>query len=100
MNLNYHIHKSDIKCPYCDQEYQDDDYEVARNMEEQTELECEHCGKKFNAKTCVVYNTYADCELNKESHVLTETHIPGFFQCENCQHYGYYKTVEGVMELQ
>jgi hypothetical protein len=89
MNFNYHIHKSNILCPYCDKECRDDDYEVARDFDNKIEWECEHCGKKFWAESCIVYNTEGDCALNGESHDLIETHIKGQFKCNNCEHYSY-----------
>lgn len=87
MNLNYHIHKSSIICPYCDKVCRDDDYIVAQKLDTKIEFECEHCGKKFQAEACIVYNTYSDCTLNGKTHDLIETHIEGFFQCNNCEHY-------------
>ena len=85
MNLNYHIHEVSIKCPYCDKEYRDDDYEVSRKIDDKVELECD-CGKNFYAESRIVFNTYAACELNGQEHDLEETHIPDFFQCKNCEH--------------
>jgi uncharacterized Zn-finger protein len=91
MGYLYHIHEFNIKCPYCDKEYQDDDYEVAREFDSEVELECEYCGKKFWAESCIVYSTYADCALNGKSHDLIETHIAGQFKCNDCEHYEYRK---------
>ena len=87
MNLRYHIHEANIKCPYCDKECPDDDYEVAKDIETRIEFECVHCGKKFWAESCIVYCTYADCALNGKTHDFIETHIPGFFKCNECEHY-------------
>ena len=84
MNLNYHIYKPDIKCPYCDTDYCDEDYYVSQQMETQVELECDDCGKNFWAEACVVFNTHADCELNDKKHDFEETHIPNLFNCKNC----------------
>ena len=42
MNLQYHIHKSSIKCPYCDYEQSDDDYEIDQDA---SEVECNNCEK-------------------------------------------------------
>ena len=87
MNLNYHIHKSDIICPYCDKECSVENYGVARDLEEKIELECEHCEKIFWAESCIVYNTYSDCGLNNEEHKFKNDcdEYPTVFNCQNCQ---------------
>lgn len=87
MECNYHIHESDIKCPYCDEDCYDDDYTVSQNLEERIEFECEHCDKKFYAEASIAFSTYADCELNGKEHDLEETHIKGFFKCRVCEYY-------------
>ena len=88
MNVNYHIYVSNVKCPYCDKDCEDTEYEVARELETRIEFECEHCGRKFYAEACIVYSTYSDCELNDEKHDFkqSESH-PTVFDCENCSHY-------------
>ena len=91
MNLNYHIYESSIKCPYCDNDYSDDDYMVSQNLEAKIELECDSCGKKFWAEAFIVFSSHADCELNNEKHILEATHIPNFFGCKNCPQHGYKK---------
>jgi hypothetical protein len=85
MNLNYHIHVSDVQCPYCDLDCEDSEYEVARDLERRIEFECEHCEKKFHAEACIVYSTYSDCKLNDEKHDFeqSESH-PTVFNCKNC----------------
>lgn len=87
MNYNYHIHKSDITCPYCDKGCYDEDYVVARNLEERIEIECEHCGRMFWAESCIVFNTYSDCSLNGEDHDFQNDSekYPTVFSCRNCQ---------------
>lgn len=94
--LNYHIHKSNIICPYCNEEYDDDDYEVSRDLESKVELECEKCGKNFRASAEIVFNTEAACELNNKEHELIETHVKGFFKCRVCKHYEH-KDIQKVM---
>ena len=87
MNYNCHIHNLEIQCPYCDKHCADDDYIVAQDLDERIEFECESCGKKFWAESCIVYNTYSDCKLNDEEHVFennSEKH-PEYYYCENCQ---------------
>ena len=87
MNFNYHIQKSNIKCPYCDKDCEDYDYEAAQNLEEKIESECEHCGKKFYVEASIAYSTYSDCELNGESHDYEQSvSYPTFFDCKNCYH--------------
>lgn len=86
MNYNYHIHKSNIQCPYCDKICADDDYVVSQNMEEKIKFECENCGRMFWIEACVVYNSYSDCELNDKEHDFIndcEKH-PTVFNCKNC----------------
>ncbi len=88
MNLNYHIHKSDTKCPYCDQSCEDDDYTVAKEDGDRVEFECPHCEKRFWAETDRVYSTHADCALNNETHELEESeHIKNLYNCKNCPHF-------------
>ncbi len=85
MNFNYHIHSSDIKCPYCDKECEDDDYVVAQELETQIDFECEHCGKTFHAVSCIVFNSYSDCSLNGKKHDFEcSKHHPTVFSCKNC----------------
>ena len=88
MNVNYHISKASIKCPYCDKECWDDDYTVTQDLESKTEFECEHCEKKFWASAHVSYDTHSDCELNGIDHdyIATESH-PTVFHCRNCSQY-------------
>lgn len=88
MNLNYHIYVSNIKCPYCDKDCEDTEYEVARELERRIEFECEHCGRKFYVEACIVYCTYSDCELNDKKHNFKqlENH-PTLFNCKNCYHH-------------
>ena len=85
MNFLYHIHEQSIKCPYCDKDCEDDDYVVARELDNRIEFECEYCYKKFWAEACMVYNTYSDCNLNDIEHSFkpTKSH-PMVFDCENC----------------
>ncbi|MCK4828086.1 hypothetical protein KA005_70810 [bacterium] len=88
MNLNYYIHGSNIKCPYCDKDCEDYDHEVAQDLETRVELECEHCGKKFYAEASIAYSTYSNCELNGESHDYEQSvSHPTVFDCKNCFHY-------------
>ena len=89
MKLNYHIHESNIKCPYCNKDCADDDYIVSRNFEEMIKFECEHCGKMFYAISNIVFSTYADCGLNGKKHKLEKTHIKGFFKCKVCEYFTY-----------
>ncbi len=87
MNLNYHIHATCVKCPYCDKEYRNDDHIVGEGgFGDPIEFECEDCGKIFYAEADVVYNTFADCGLNKEKHdwYNTKSH-PAIFHCRKCQ---------------
>ena len=88
MNLQYHIHESKIKCPYCDEENNDDDCQVAAEFDSRVDFECDHCGKTFFAEANVVYSTYSDCELNDEEHYfeVSPTH-PTVFNCKNCTKY-------------
>ena len=88
MNFNYHIHKSNIECPYCDKTCHDDDYVVAKELETKVEFECESCGKKFYVDACVVYNTYSDCALNGKKHNLIQSeNSPALFDCNDCYYY-------------
>lgn len=91
MGYFYHIHEFNIKCPYCDKEYCDDDHEVIREFDSRIELECGHYEKKFWAESCIVYNTYADCTLNGKPHDFVATHIAGQFKCNDCEYYEYRK---------
>jgi len=85
MNFNYHIHKSDIRCPYCDERCTDDDYVVAQELETRVEFECEHCGKLFWAESSIVFSTYSDCKLNGDEHDFKSAEkYPSVFNCENC----------------
>ncbi len=88
MNLNYHIFEPSIKCPYCDKDCEDVECEIARNMEERIEVECDHCEKSFWAEAHIAYSTHSNCALNKQSHALynSDSH-PTLFHCENCSHY-------------
>ena len=88
MNLNYHIYQSNVKCPYCNKNCEDSDYEVARDLETQIEFECEHCERKFFAEACIVYSTYSDCKLNDEEHDFEQSkHRSTVFDCKNCYHH-------------
>jgi len=85
MNLQYHIYKSRITCPYCNKECEDIDYTVADNMDDRTKCECEHCGKYFHAEACIVYNTHSDCELNGKKHDFkVSKSFPTVFNCKKC----------------
>jgi uncharacterized Zn-finger protein len=84
MNLNYHIHESSIKCPYCDEIYQDDDYAVTSEFETRVEVECSDCGKRFYAESCIVFNTYSDCKLNNTEHCWEKSTIDSLFNFKNC----------------
>jgi len=85
MNFNYHIYVSNIKCPYCNKDCDDYDYEVAQNLEEKVEFECEHCGKRFYVEAIITYCTYSDCELNDEPHDWEQSvSHPTVFDCRNC----------------
>ena len=96
MNFNYHIHKSNIECPYCDKTCNDDDYSVA--LEVKVKLECESCGKNFYVDTCVVYNTYSDCALNGKEHDLIQSKShPTVFDCDNCYHHEVKPTVKEML---
>ena len=88
MNLQYHIHESRIKCPYCDKECEDDDYNIAEQFDSQVDFECPYCEKIFFAEANIVYSTYSDCELNNEEHdfEVSPTH-PSVFNCKNCAKY-------------
>ena len=88
MNLQYHIHESKIKCPYCDAECNDDDCQVGNEFDSQVDFECDDCGKTFFAEANVVYSTYSNCELNDEEHdfEVSPTH-PSVFNCKNCTKY-------------
>ena len=86
MNFQYHIHESSIKCPYCDCECHNDDYTIDQD---QSEFECDSCGKTFWAEMNFVYSTYSDCELNGKEHdyeQASETH-PTLYSCKNCYQY-------------
>ena len=87
-NLQYHIHESRIKCPYCDAECNDDDCHVGNEFDSQVDFECDDCGKTFFAVANVVYSTYSNCELNDEEHdfEVSPTH-PSVFNCKNCTKY-------------
>lgn len=88
MNLNYHIHESNIKCPYCDKDCEDDDYVVASGNGERVEFECPHCEKIFWAEANRVYSTHSDCALNNTEHELEESgHVKNLFDCKNCTHF-------------
>ena len=84
-NLQYHIHESQIKCPYCDTECYDDDYQVGNEFDSPVDFECDNCEKVFFAEANVVYSTYSDCELNNEDHdfEVSRTH-PTVFNCKRC----------------
>jgi len=85
MNFNYHIYKSNIKCPYCDKDCEDYEHGATRGLETKVEFECEHCGKKFYIEVTIVYSTYSDCELNGESHDYEQSvSQPTVFNCKNC----------------
>lgn len=94
MNLNYHIYHPDIKCPYCDVKYYDDNCYVSQQLETKIELECDNCNKKFWAEACIVFNTHSDCKLNNKEHDLEETHISNFFNCKNCSQFQHNKISE------
>ena len=86
MNFNYHIHVSNVKCPYCDKDCKDSEYEAAQELETKIEFECEHCGKVFWVESSIVYSTYSDCKLNGNEHLFkndSEKH-PTVFNCEKC----------------
>jgi hypothetical protein len=89
MNLKYHIHESNIKCPYCDASCRDDDYSVGENFDNPIEFECLSCKKNFWAEANIVYTTYSDCSLNKIEHdfVSAGGEHPQVFNCENCSQY-------------
>lgn len=85
MNLNYHIAEISIKCPYCDKNSVDPDYEVAANIGEKIVLECEDCGKKFIAEANIAYDTYANCELNNEKHDYEKSqYSSSVHNCRKC----------------
>jgi uncharacterized protein with PIN domain len=90
MNLNYHIHKSSIECPYCDANLSDDDSIVTSQLEEPVEFECEFCGKTFWAESCIVFNTYSDCKLNGQKHKWVQSEFESsknVYNCKNCYQY-------------
>lgn len=87
MNLNYHIHESTIKCPFCNREHADIDHIGRRNLDTSVEFDCVQCGKKFIVESCIVYNSYSNCKLNGESHTYEETHIKGFYTCKHCSEF-------------
>jgi hypothetical protein len=86
MNIKYHISEPDIKCPYCDKHYADDDFEVVYYYNVQ--LECGHCEKHFWASARTSYDTNTDCSLNSIEHdwYNSESH-PTLFHCHNCSQY-------------
>ena len=88
MNLQYHIYEPGIKCPYCDEECNDDDYQVAAKFNSKVDFECDHCGKTFFAVAEVVYSTYSNCKLNDEEHdfKVSPTHST-VFNCKKCTEY-------------
>ena len=87
MNLQYHIREGDVKCPYCNKVC-DNDGINALDLDRKTELECDHCEKRFYATAEVVYSTYSDCKLNGEEHELeVAANHPTVFNCKNCSHY-------------
>ena len=88
MNLQYHIHESTIKCPYCDCDCRDDDYEVAQDFDDRIEFECQSCERIFWAEASIVYSTHSDCALNDEKHDWENSgHHPTVFNCKNCSQY-------------
>ena len=86
MNLQYHIHKSSIKCPYCNHEQRDDDYDVDQDA---IEFECDNCEKIFWAEMNIVYSTHSDSSLNGQEHkwVSANGKFSQVFNCENCSLY-------------
>lgn len=89
INLNYHIHESSLKCPYCDETCVDDDHCVGEDgFDVKTEYQCEHCDKTFHAEANIVYSTYSDCSLNGIDHewYSIKSH-PTVFHCKNCSQY-------------
>ena len=83
-SMNYHIQESNIKCPHCDRDCENDG--VVEELETREEFECEHCGTKFWAEASVAYSSYSDCSLNNKEHEwenLTEKY-PEVFNCKNC----------------
>jgi len=85
MNLQYHIHESSIKCPYCDHDCQDDDYVVDQDK---TEFECDKCEKVFWAEMNYVYSTYSDCSLNEIEHEWQQSKTHKMvYNCKNCSQY-------------
>jgi sarcosine oxidase delta subunit len=84
MNLQYHIHESSIKCPYCDKESENYDYEVDQDA---AEFECGHCEKIFWAEMNFVYSTHSDCGLNGDEHEWIQGTQKTVFQCKNCAQY-------------
>ena len=99
MNLQYHIHESSIKCPYCDHECRNDDYDVDQNA---SEFECDSCEKTFWAEMNFVYSTHSDCSLNKQKHKWVNDaggKYPQVFNCENCSQYEVRKLEKGACEI-
>jgi transcription elongation factor Elf1 len=87
MNLQYHIHKSKIKCPYCDHEQRDDDGSVDQDV---SEFECGNCEKVFWVEMNILYSTHSDCALNRQEHKWindVSDKYPQIFNCENCSQY-------------
>lgn len=60
---------SEVVCPYCGYETSDS-YEHFRGQECCADIECDECGKKFEAAAqySVEYSTSKDCDANKEPH--------------------------------
>lgn len=54
------FYNSEIVCPYCYLECEDDSYYVVRNSEgDYVNFQCEHCGKDFKvlAQTTITYDS-------------------------------------------
>lgn len=85
MNSKYHIQKSRLICPYCN-EQQEDVEDLGLEFFVPEIINCYWCNKKFSAEQEVCFTTYAVCKENNMEHDFYETHIKNFFMCENCEH--------------
>ena len=75
---------SQRECPYCNEEI---DWEALPSLEEESAIiECEHCGKKFNATTYVTHLMTKDCAYNEEEHTFIHQPwiAPDFYECSKC----------------
>lgn len=86
MSDNYHIQESDLKCPYCDHVFTEPHEVIDDEFWTKQVVKCPDCSKEFKAEMEICYTTNADCELNNIKHDLEETHIKGFFTCNNCEY--------------